>query len=590
MPESLIRATISEGHVYNPVSMSGFNGGYITNVRLPYLPEDFVYYDSASDVVVLMSGVLYNKQELAPIAGVSPDTPDPELISRLFILQGTRFAEKVNGDFAIAIALPGKEEAYLFRDHAGIRPVAYAFDEGRLFFSSDINGLSWFISKGTNIDSEYIAGFFRYIDNRLTPCTKVLKLLPGHYLHLHGRQIEINRYWDPSAIVEDNTLTHGRMLEDLSSLLGDAVKIRCDSRFNAGAHVSGGLDSGIVAALARDIYKQQEKFYGFSWSPERSLEHVVGDDERDLIERFCNNKRITPVFSDITVTGYLNSIAASEHNRLFCFETRTLKQASERGVNLLFSGWGGDDFISTGDRGIEIDLLRGLHLRTFFRRNPLRHLRSFMRDFLKYVIYPLAGIYDPAVSGFMSRETKYLRHPIKRSDRKIAGKFYFHSSRRNLHLNLLDFYHIQDRCELWSIGGFRSGVEYRYPLLDKRIIEYVLKIPSVLLCQTGQFRPLLRELGEGVLPDEIRMRTVGTDKTYWSYLTMLNRESAESLLEMVPAWKENRDLHFVDYDLLMMDIERFRGGVLGSSEDIFLRSLVNLGAAHAFTVNYRKEI
>ncbi len=34
------------------------------------------------------------------------------------------------------------------------------------------------------------------------------------------------------------------------------------------------------------------------------------------------------------------------------------------------------------------------------------------------------------------------------------------------------------------MNGFRKGVEYRYPLLDKRIIEYMLKVPSELLCKT----------------------------------------------------------------------------------------------------------
>ena len=57
------------------------------------------------------------------------------------------------------------------------------------------------------------------------------------------------------------------MLADLGELVKDAVRIRCDSRFIAGAHVSGGLDSGIVSAMAREQYRHQELFYGFSWSP-----------------------------------------------------------------------------------------------------------------------------------------------------------------------------------------------------------------------------------------------------------------------------------------------------------------------------------
>ena len=456
-------------------------------------------------LLVMMSGAIYNRSELAGLDGLDPEVPDPVLVARLFLLHGPGFAERLNGDFAIYLELSDRKEAYLFRDHTGIRPLAYYFEDSSLFFSSDKTGLSRFLSDGRNIDSEYLAGFFKYTDRRKAPCSSVKTLLPGHYLHFIDGKIEISAYWKPSSIYTDRSLTHEQLLADMKHLLRDAVRVRCDSRFTAGGHVSGGLDSSVVVALARDEYHQQDSFYGFSWSPDESLPGVMEDDERDLVRCFCREKKITSLFSDMTTDLLREKISTVLNNRMFFFEDRALDQARSAGVNLVFSGWGGDEFVSTGDRGIELDLLRSFKLRTFFRRNPVRPFRKFVKYFLQYIGYPLLGVRDCATVRFFRNEVRYLKAPFKRSDRKAIRDFYCHSSRRQLHLRLLQSYHIQERCESWAVNGYRKGVEYRYPLLDKRIIEYMLRVPSELLCVTDHFRPLLREISEGLIPEKIRL-------------------------------------------------------------------------------------
>ena len=42
----------------------------------------------------------------------------------------------------------------------------------------------------------------------------------------------------------------------------------------------------------------------------------------------------------------------------------------------------------------------------------------------------------------------------------------------------------------------------------------MLKVPSELLCKTDYFRPLLREIGEGILPDEVRLHEQKYDPVY----------------------------------------------------------------------------
>ena len=51
---------------------------------------------------------------------------------------------------------------------------------------------------------------------------------------------------------------------------------------------------------------------------------------------------------------------------------------------------------------------------------------------------------------------------------------------------------IQQRLQAWASSGWRSRVEYRYPLLDKRVVEFALGVPLELYRQQGRHRYLFR--------------------------------------------------------------------------------------------------
>ncbi|MBK7488874.1 MAG: hypothetical protein IPI74_03480 [Bacteroidales bacterium] len=108
--------------------------------------------------------------------------------------------------------------------------------------------------------------------------------------------------------------------------------------------------------------------------------------------------------------------------------------------------------------------------------------------------------------------------------------------------------------------GYRHGVEYRYPLLDRRIIEFMLRVPSELLCVTDYFRPLLREVGVGLLPEEVRLNTSKSDP--FTVIRCQGFTGMQLWLSWGEAgrWREIQNLGFVDFDSLLNDIESYRRG------------------------------
>jgi asparagine synthase (glutamine-hydrolysing) len=458
-----------------------------------------------------------------------------------------------------------------------------------LCFSWDITGLCRAFSEGGIPDSEYLMASFKYIDRTKTPDSRVKKLLPGHFLRFSDDGTELTKYWKPEKIKTEINLTYSQMISDLNYLVADSVKIRCDERFTAGAHVTGGLDSGIVSTLVRREYRSQDRFYGFSWTHGSYNASGTTYDEREIIIPSCSKTGIIPVFSDMNTEDLKRYVADYYHNQGYFQEDKASDQAAERYVNLIFSGWGGDEFISTGDRGIETDLLRRFKWRIFFRRNHVRETRKFIKYFLYYVIYPAAGIIDRGTERSFRQDALYLKSPYKQSDKRAIRNFYFHISRRQLHLRLLNLYHLPERCEIWAINGFRKGIEYRYPLLDRRIIEYMLKVPSELLCMTGDYRPLIRVIGEGILPEEVRRQLDKSDPVCWRYNDELFKEAALSYINETGNWKMNPDLFFIDFIRLEKDTERYSEHAEEVPEKALFKSLVYIKAINEFTKKYHRK-
>jgi len=577
-----------DGMVPNNVHAGALHGCFLLNPRLPYRTSDCYFTDQGRDISVMMSGSVYNRTSLSIEAALKPKATDPELVAELFLMSGPGFVKDVNGDFAILITRPKERVAYLFRDQLGIIPLAFSTDHKKLHFSTDDILLSMLLEDNRGPDPDYLTKYFRFPDYRRAPGRLVRKLMPGHWLRFDENGYELHKYWEPEKVKPEKSLRYDTMLSDLGEILKDSVNIRCDSRFTAGAHVSGGLDSGVVAVLARRGFSGQKQFCGFSLSPHDFKPGQVSFDERESVNKLCDGHDVTPVFSRLTSDDLLRFTEEFRFNQGYFADEELLARARSLKVNLLFSGWGGDEFISTGSRSIDTDLFLGLRWRTFFRRHPFSRPRRLLRALSYGVLLPILRIKGRTISESLAMDAMYLRKEYRKGDREAIKAYFLQSSRRRHHLGMLSSYHLQDRCEAWYTAGWRMGVVYRYPLLDKRIIEYMLKVPSDLLCFTGEYRPLLRSLGIELLTEEIRINRSKEDPVFGEFIGNIFVEAGQSVVSEIVQWKENPDLRFIDFELIEKDIEKHSlksGRVDGVN---LFRTIVRIRSLHHFTMQYRK--
>jgi asparagine synthetase B (glutamine-hydrolysing) len=101
--------------------------------------------------------------------------------------------------------------------------------------------------------------------------------------------------------------------------------------------------------------------------------------------------------------------------------------------------------------------------------------------------------------------------------------------------------HVRNRLESWAVAGARAGVEYRYPLLDKRIVEFALGLPAQMYRLQGHSRFLFRAAVAGTVPDEICWHDEKNEPTRVS-------EGTEILIQFMADWTAAaaRQSRFVD--------------------------------------------
>ncbi len=584
---SLAESMKWHGAVEHTFRFYGMKGGVILHPAFETDPSAYIYISNEEQVLVLVSGYFFNRDELLSLVNKGQgEMSNPELAFHLFRLKGKNFANAINGDFTIILYLPECSVLLLYRDHVGIRPLAWHAGNGTFWFSSDGTVLCKTLCNGKKINREYLQ---RYLENgdtvnlNLLPRREVKKLLPGAFLETgqNGKPV-VTRYWFPEKFKENATLDFKTAEKDLTELVKHAVSIRSDSRLKAAAHLSGGLDSGIVAALSRLNYQHQSSFKGFSWSPPYHEVSFMNGDERKLVVETGKACHIEPVFLKLDMQDVVNFYNNCKLPGKSVHESALRKAVNEEKISLLFSGWGGDEFISLNNRGVDSDLFFNLQWKLFFRRNPFYHPLSSFKSVIRKVLLPAAGL---DLTLIKESDSPYLRkrRPFYRTR---LSPLYKWKSRRDVHLALLNFCHLAERAEQWFLDGYPEGIEYRYPLLDKRIIEYMLQVPSPLLVKKGYARLMLREISEGILPASVAWSKSKNNPAMFEKTKRVCREMYDEAVHQLEEFKRNPDFDFVNFSALEKAIAvkpDFREAELIPEHAVFILMLKQL---HAFTQEY----
>ncbi|KAL8697617.1 MAG: hypothetical protein Q9201_007032 [Fulgogasparrea decipioides] len=192
---------------------------------------------------------------------------DSEIVVALYEYHGVSFLSRLRGEFALCIHDSKKQLLLAARDRSGIKPLLSTIHDGRLLLASEAKALLPFGWRPEwDVRSIIDHG---WLTEERTIFKGLRKIRPGHYITcLSLDHISEGQYWDhdyPDKHVVE-TRTEEEMIEGVRARMLDAVRVRLQADVPVGIHLSGGIDSAVVAGMAKHLLDKGEVKLGSSGS------------------------------------------------------------------------------------------------------------------------------------------------------------------------------------------------------------------------------------------------------------------------------------------------------------------------------------
>lgn len=223
--------------------------------------------DAATGVAVVCNGEIDNSEELRAwleTRGRRVElAADVAVLPGLYLESGERFVEELVGAFAIALWDPREGKLLLARDRAGERPLFFCRDGGAVRFATEIAALATDPGLRLTPDRAALAWYLRFGSflAPLAPFVETRKVAPGEMVIFRGGaggpRIERRRYWrwriGATGSATRTDAGHADPFVVFDGVFREAVRRQSEAEVDYGVFLSGGVDSSLVAAVARSL-------------------------------------------------------------------------------------------------------------------------------------------------------------------------------------------------------------------------------------------------------------------------------------------------------------------------------------------------
>ncbi len=543
------------------------------------------------------------------------DLPDEKFLFTRVVSSGIDSVKDVNGDFAGAIWDEEKRELLLFRDHMGVRPLFYYYDDEKIVFSSDIRGITSIKSVDAAVDSDWLykeLSGYSYLSATGTEYEHIKCVPFGGYISFRfdGQKIvkETGHYWVPGD-KKVRLKNRSEYTKELRRLVEDSVRIRAlATDHKLGGELSGGLDSGVVDVLLSQIKKD---CFFFSWTPKEELLPLAEGDERLIIRDICDKagiecnygeldvdfakltlmKERMPIKEEVSDINKPNAYAFPCYlNTAQIYETASFMRS--KGVKVIFSGHGGDEGASHRSNPYELfynhEYYRYLRL-MYSRSSVLKHrIPATIRLIKENLKVAQNDLTKPFSTG--SGVNPLIRKSVAdRFDETKMEPLYFAYDP----VKYINGGGSRNRLDVLAFYSACTGVRYFVPLLDYRIVDFALGIPRYLYHNWYYDRFIFREAFKDLIPHSLYKQRVKEDNSYKN-LPKNDREHVELGAEEIEKAKKR----YVDWldreywkDLIDFEVlDRWVLGEVRKEDEIPILSALMICVQAEYMIRRSREI
>ena len=496
--------------------------------KQPMVNEDEIIW-------IIFNGEIYNfreiRKELEGKGHKFRSHSDTEVIVHLYEELGTKCLERLNGMFAFALWDAKQKSLFLARDRTGKKPLHYCVHRGHFLFASEIKALLQHPLVSREIDlkslNKYLA--YEYVPAPNSIFKAIKKLEPGYCLLFRGGAAVTSQYWDiPMEDYPISDRTEAQYIDELKELLERAVTARLEAAdVPVGLFVSGGLDSGVVAAIAR---KAKENLQCFSIG----FEEASFDESRyaQQVARSLGIKHHLKVFRAQEMLHMVERLPEILDEPLAdpsILPLYLLSQFAAEHMKVVLSGDGGDELFAG------YQTYQAHKLVTFYDALP-----GFIKEFVKALAFrlPVSHKYlslDFKIKQFLkgvgvSSEVRFFlwrgafsnveRHALLRPEvrRELQNEnayeeIYRYVRKSGLTKELERILYLSMKLYLQDNNlvtvdraSMANGLEVRSPLLDRDVVDFVCRLPMEYKLNGLKTKYILKKVAEELLPRNVVYR------------------------------------------------------------------------------------
>ena len=488
-------------------------------------------------VWLVFNGEIYNFEELRPRLEAAGhrfhSRTDAEVIIHLYEQDGPACVEKLNGIFAFAILDLRRDALFLARDPIGVKPLFYAASNDYFIFGSEIKAILASSLVTPVMNRQAISDYFTFL---CIPCPDtafegILQLPPAHslLLKLSDFSFSTKRFWDVPSIGEIERSSYDQVKSRIRDELAASVKRQLVSDVRLGVFLSGGIDSTIVAGLAK---KEKADIQTYTLTlPGDDYRFYDESEKARAVSKHLHTEHIELPLDRPDITEILNLVEFSDQpfaNPTTYLMHEISRKARNR-ITVALCGAGGDELFAGYPRTSAVRLAQKLRWipRPLLRgaRHLLRPLRdSHSHPYLRRSRKFLEGLDSDFLLQY-SNWTYFMNEPQKRrllpsEQQSSAGRNDLRPSvdvlraafdectiaERNNRLLQLDLktFLVDNILEYTDRMSMATALEVRVPLLDPNFVATGLNTPFAYKIRNGSSKAILVDAFSDFFPPEAR--------------------------------------------------------------------------------------
>lgn len=491
------------------------------------------------EFIIVYNGEIYNFNQLKKVLRNNFDVKfktasDTEVILEMYRIHKEKCLDFFEGMFAFCIYNKLTHALFIARDHFGIKPLFYAYNNKRFAFASELKTLTNLPGFTKEIETKALISSVNYlsVSGNESMFKNRTKIPPAHFITVN-KHLKINkkRYWTlPLNIFE---FSEKELIEKLTAEVENSVSKHLISDVPVSSFLSGGLDSSLISVIANKISSPLSTYTIATENRDKQVEKMPDDEKyasklAQLYGFDSNEIVIKPKILDILpkMIYHLDEPIgdpAAINTFLIC------KAAKDNGIKVLLSGMGADELFFGYRRQKAILYALQFNKIPYFLRYPLNAITQYLpvmignnglrlvrwtKRFLRLTGMTADKTNMQSLSYFTKKELNAL---IKENHTKeIDAMYQEHNDYFNCRypddlINKICFTDVNmfmtnHNLTYTDRSSMAASVEVRVPYIDKKMVEFAMQIRGKYKFANKETKYILKKSAEKWLPGEIIYR------------------------------------------------------------------------------------